>query len=176
MFCFINRWLISWSLDSPKPFPGAVKRHIRRCENCREFARASGVLDAGLSREIPGFPRESHEALETRIISTLSRNSPPGWSPRRRFTIKPLPGLAVALIIVAVAMGIVFRVIPWTSTPEAGSTPVGLAGPGVIKIPFERLASGVESPMEKEIHSLRQSISSATGFLISCLDVNIGQH
>jgi hypothetical protein len=175
MFCIIYQWMISWFLDSGKPFSRLLSRHLRRCEDCREFARASGALDARLSHETPGIPRESHEALEARIISSLTRKLPQRVSSQPRFTFKPLPAFVVALLVIAVAMGIMFRVIPLTSPPGTGSSLGELTEARVIKMPLEGLASGVESPMESEIHSLGQSLSSATEFLVSCLDVKIGQ-
>ena len=175
MFCFIYKWKISWALDSGKSLPGWVNRHIRHCKGCCEFARASGALTARLVREAPVFPRESHGSLKEEIISALTEKPEPRLSYGRRFNFRPLPAFAAVLVVAAVLVGIVSRFIPLAPTHTGGPAFNGLPESVAIKMPLQDLAGGVESPMETEMLSLEQSISSATGFLVSCLEIRIGQ-
>jgi hypothetical protein len=48
MFCSLFKFLISSSMDSDRPFPNLVARHVARCDQCREFAELAGDLDEKL--------------------------------------------------------------------------------------------------------------------------------
>jgi predicted anti-sigma-YlaC factor YlaD len=175
MFCSIYKWMISWALDSGKSLPGLVDRHIRHCESCREFARVSGALTARLVREVPGFLRERHDPLKEKIISALAEKPEPKLSYGRRFNFRLLPALAAAVVVVVLLIGIVFQVIPPAPSHTDGPAFNDLSEAVADKMPLQDLAGGVESPMETEMFSLEQSISSATEFLVSCLEIRIGQ-
>ena len=178
MFCLIYRWMISWALDSGKSLPRWVNHHMRHCEDCREFSRVSRDLTARLVREAPGFTRESHDSLKEKIIANLNEKSPAGLSPRypqHSLNFRLLPAFAAVILVGVIVIGIAFRVIPLAPTKTTGSAFTGLPESRVIKMPLQGLANGVESPIETEMHSLGQSLSAATEFLVSCLDINIGQ-
>lgn len=177
MFCFIYKWIISWTLDSGKVPPGIVNRHIDRCGSCREFARLSGLLAARLTQDAPGFLQRSHDtydSLHIKINSTLDTNSPTQLTRGRRFNFMPKPALAAALVVLAVAIAVIFQVIPFTAPGPGERSINGFSESVIVKNPLQVIQQ-VESPIESEMRSLVQSINSAAKFLVSCLDVKIGQ-
>ena len=177
MFCFIYKWIISWALDSGKGLPGAANHHIGRCSGCREYTRLSGLLATRLSQDAPGFLQRGHDSYDTlniKITSALDAKSPPQLTPMRRFYFMPKPALAAALVVLAVAIAVIFQVIPFTA-PGTGERSINDLSESIVKNPL-KVIEQVESPIESEIRSLGQSINSAAKFLVSRLDVKIGQH
>lgn len=177
MFCFIYKWMISWALDSGKGLPGAANRHIDRCSDCREFARLSGFLATRLTQDAPGFLQSGHETsdmLNIKITSALDTKTPTQLTRRQRFNFIPKPALAAALLVLAVAIAVLFQVIPFT-TPTPGERPINdLSESVTVKNPLQ-IIEKVESPIESEMRSLGRSVNSAAKFLISRLDIKIGQ-
>jgi hypothetical protein len=177
MFCFIYKWIISWVLDSGKELPGAAKRHINRCSGCREFARLSGFLAARLTQDAPEFLQKSHDTnewLNIKISSALDTKTPTHSTRRHRFNFMPKPALAAALVLVAVATAVIFLVSPFTAPAPVRPSINDFSKPITVKIPL-KVIQQVESPIESEMRSLGKSINSAAKFLVSCLDVKIGQ-
>lgn len=177
MFCLIYKWIISWVLDSGKGLPGAVNRHIDRCSSCREFARLSGSLAARLTQDAPEFLQKSHDTnewLNIKISSALDTKTPTHSIRRQRFNFMPKPALAAALVLAAVVTAVIFLVIPSTTPTPAGPSINDFSKPVTVKNPLNVVLQ-VESPIEAEMRSLEKSINSAAKFLVSCLDVKIGQ-
>ncbi|MGD2087220.1 MAG: hypothetical protein PVH61_13635 [Candidatus Aminicenantes bacterium] len=178
MFCFIYKWMISWAMDSDKRLPGIVNRHIDRCSSCREFARLSGPLATRLTQDAPGFLQKNHETndrLNVKITAALDTKTPTQLTRRQRFNFLPKPALAAVLVLAVVAIAVILQVIPFTApAPPVERSSNDLPKSVTIKNPLQILAK-VESPIESEMRSLGQSINSATKFLVSRLDVKIGQ-
>ena len=177
MFCFIYKWMISRTLDSGKRLPGVVNRHIDRCSTCSEFARLSGSLATGLTQDAPGFLQKNHDTydwLNIKITSALDTKTPTQIRRRQRFNFLPKPALAAALALVAVTIAVILQVIPFTA-PAPGENSINeLSKSVIVKNPLQVIQQ-VESPIESEMRSLGQSINSAAKFLVSRLDVKIGQ-
>ena len=175
MFCFIYRWMISQALDSGKDSAGVVTRHIQHCSACRNFYRLSQSLNHKLVREAPGFLRESNDTLNEKIISALDTRPAPRLT-KRRIRL-PIPALAAALVVVAVTVGILFQTIPVNvNTSSTNENPLNfLTEFDITHISLKDMMGRVKSPMESEMLYLKQSITSASEFLISCLDVQIGE-
>lgn len=177
MFCFIYKWIISWALDSGKGLPNAANRHIDRCSSCREFARLSGLLAVRLTGDASGFLQKSQnvdEWLNKKISAALDTKTPRQLIRRQRFNFMPKPALVAALVLAAVVIAVIFLLIPFTA-PAPGGPPINeLSQPLTVKNPLQVIEK-VESPIESEMRSLGQSINSAAKFLVSCLDVKIGQ-
>lgn len=177
MFCFIYKWIISWALDSGKGLPGAVNSHIDRCSSCREFVRLYGFLAARLIQDAPGFLQSGHDTpnmLNIKITSALDTKTPTQLPRRPRFNFMLKPALAAALLVLVVTIAVIFQVIPFTA-PSPGERPINdLSKSVTIKNPLQVIQQ-VESPIESEMRSLGQSINSAAKFLISRLDIKIGQ-
>jgi hypothetical protein len=177
MLCTIYKWMISWHLDSGKELSGTVSRHIRRCRNCREFARISSSLGQKFNRDAFGFFQRNndfHNKLDIEITSTLDERPKNRLTPKQRLHFRLIPALTAALLAVLVTSVILFQVAPLT-TSRPDKNPV-TAFPGAIftKNPLH-IVKKVESPIEAEMNKVRQSIDSAVKFLVSRLDVKIGQ-
>lgn len=175
MFCFIYKWMISRALDSYSGgpgeklrLPGVVTRHMRRCSSCGEFARLSGSFVHRLVQDGPGFLGGSNEPLDEKIISALAAEPRPVRRPRRKWLPRlsvPVPALAAALAVIVVAMGIILRVVP--TAPGISENPINDLGKSLPKL--EEILGSVESPIEKEMRSVGESIESAGEFLLACL-------
>ena len=177
MFCFIYKWMISWALDSDKALPGVVNRHIDRCGTCREFARLSGPLATRLTQDAPGFLQKNHDTngrLNIKITSALDTKTPTQLTRPQRFNFLPKPALAAALVLVVVAIAVILQVIPFTAPAPEEPSIDDLPKSVTVKNPL-RILEKVESPIEAEMRSLGQSINSAAKFLVSRLDIKIGQ-
>lgn len=175
MFCFVYKWMISWSLDSGKELPGSVNRHIVGCTSCREFARTSAELAARLTRDAPGFLQRSHDTLDSKITSALDGKPGHRLTPKRRFHFSPVPVLTAALVVLLVTIAIIFQVIPITSPAPGESSIAEPPGTAIAKNPLPILKK-IESPIESEMNKLGKSINSAAKFLVSRLDIKISPH
>jgi hypothetical protein len=179
MFCFINKWLISRSLDLGKRLPALVTRHLGHCRSCREFYRLSESISRRLSREAAEFIRKRDNRLNEKILSALTAKSTPRLAPRfprfPRFRPWPIPILAAASVVLVVAIGIVILTTP-TAAPLIDKNPLDeLSQLGIARTPLPEIAARLESPIDSEMQELRQSIRSASDFLLSCLDVQLVQ-
>jgi hypothetical protein len=177
MVCFIYRWMISQALDSGKGLTGMVTRHIHHCKACGDFYRLSQSLNHILIQEASGFLSKRHDTLNEKIISALdTKPTPtPQWT-KRRIRL-PIPAFAAALVVLAVATGIILQVIPVNvNTPRSNENLLNaLSEFDIANISLKEIIGRVESPIETEMVDLKQSITSAAEFLISCLDVKIGE-
>jgi hypothetical protein len=189
MFCFLYKWMISRALDMGRVLPTPVNRHIRRCRVCREFARFSQSLAARLVRDAPGFLRENSDTLAERMVAGLAAK--PGTEvtqkprkprklrkmPKPFFIPRPALGFAAAVVILVVSAGIIFKVIP---TPTPRTTGIdeniinNIGGPAFTETPLKGITGRLESSIEVELRSLKNSVKSAADHLYSCLDVKIG--
>lgn len=175
MFCFIYRWMISQALDSGKDLAGVVTRHSQHCSACGDFYRLSQSLNHKLVREASGFLGESNDTLNEKIISALGTRSAPRLT-KRRIRL-PIPALAAALVVLAVTVGILLQTIPVNvNTSRTNKNPLNaLTEFDIANISLKEIIGRVESPIESEMLYLKQSITSASEFLISCLDIKIGE-
>lgn len=180
MFCFIYKRLISRYLDmgnSRGEMPAFVARHVRRCDTCRKFHRLSQSLGRRLVADRSRFLRGSKnvDSLNEKIISALVTTPVP--TPRRRpvggrFRL-PVPVMAAALVVLVVTLGIIFQV--GVRAPGAGEDmAIGLEAIDFNKISLPEIVGRVESPIEAEMNSLKQSMKSAAEFISSVVDVELG--
>ena len=176
MFCNIYKWFISRSLDLGKKVPGFVSGHLRRCPACREFSRISESLNQRLADDASRFLHEStvNDSLNKKIISALAVKQRPKKTERRRFLTAPLPALAAAVVVLAIAVGIILQTIP-AKAPGTTNDMMNLSEFSITNTFFQDAVGDIESPMETEILELKQSLDSAAEFLISGLDIQINQ-
>jgi hypothetical protein len=173
MFCFINKWLISRSLDLGKRLPALVSCHLGHCRSCREFYRLSESISRRLSREAAEFIRKRDNRLNEKILSALTAKSTPRLV--SRFRPWPLPILAAASVVLVVAIGIVVLTTPGAA-PVIDKNPLDdLSQLGIARTSLPEIAARLESPIDSEMQELTQSIKSASDFLLSCVDVQLVQ-
>jgi hypothetical protein len=170
MFCSIYKWYISRSLDSGKSLPTLVSRHIRRCASCRQFAQFSESLENRLVKEVPGFLDGYDESLNGKILSTLARQPEPKRATKRRPALIPVLAAASAVLVISIA-------IVWLSLPSSGRiTPLNqLAQLRISKASFENALVKIDSPYEEELTELKQTLKSTADFLLSRVDIKIGE-
>jgi predicted anti-sigma-YlaC factor YlaD len=169
--------MISQALDSGNDLAGVVDRHIQHCSACKDFYRLSQSLNHKLVREASGFLRESNDTLNEKIISALALDTRSAPRLTKRRIRLPIPALAAALVVVAVTVGILLQTIPVNvDTSSKIENPLNtLTELDIANISLKDIIGRVESPIESEMFYLKQSITSASEFLISCLDVKIGE-
>ena len=170
MFCSIYKWYISLALDSGKPLGGLAGRHIRRCASCREFARFSESLENRCVKDVPGFLDSYNEELDKKIISSLAAQPSPKSPPRRKPALVPVLAAASALLIISI--GIVWLVLPSSNK----ITPLNqLSQLGISRTSFENALVKIDSPFEEELVELKQTLKSTADFLLSRVDIKIGE-
>jgi hypothetical protein len=152
MFCSLIKFLISSSMDSDRPFPGFVARHVSQCDQCREFAELTGDLD----EKLHAGAQESGLTLESLLPEpTANRARPVMWRPGLAFAIS----CALVLITVYVAR----QMIPGAEeVPHA--TQLGM--PSFLDTnPLE--AMPVDELFERELASLENDATAAFAHILS---------
>jgi hypothetical protein len=183
MLCFIYKWFISSALDTGKPAPGFVHHHLKRCKACHTFATRAFHLNNRLESDSDEYLQEfQRPVLQDKILAQLPSGFPAShastnWRNKRAlpgmFYIKPVFAALLALVIVITAA-------IWISIPGTGpkqTKPAILADvPPVIDKAGESLqkfAVNLESPLHKEVQSLKQAAKSTRDFFASYLDFEI---
>lgn len=185
MFCILHKWFISRSMDTARPLPRLVARHLSRCQACARFARQCLDIAARLSSE--AHLETSNEVSEELHAKILRRCRPAAGLARERTAAPrllrlPRPAVALtaaaAIVLLAVA-GVYFY--PKSAPPVEGSgvspaKPQAVAwllmprplsaGSSVIENVFQR-------PVEDEIRLLQQDGRAAVEFLLACIPLEI---
>ncbi len=200
MLCKIYRWKVSGAIDSGKPVPDAVKRHLLRCASCREFAAAAEDMGRELSREAGVLIDSPNPALEECVKASLRETAPspgdadmrvrsmrslrfawddasssgpgsaPGARPRPGFRLSPILAAAAALLVIGA--GVLYMV---RSRPQAVPEP---APAFRIEQPGKYLVAAVQkvnSPYEKEMQLWKQTLDSAAEKLKQSFDLGLGE-
>lgn len=171
MFCSLYKWFISQASDSGKPISGLVKRHVRHCTSCREYARFCYSLKGRFAQNkaelLMGFDRE----IDKKILSALDKKpvSPPVPARKPIF----IPAAAAALVIAVIAISIILLRAPQSDRMAPLNQ---LASFEVPPSSFESMLTNLEAPMDEELSTLKQTLKSTGEYLISCLDFKIGQN
>jgi len=179
MFCSIHKLLISRAVDSKKQIPAFTKRHLGRCESCREFAQLCGSLKQRFTHDTAAILKGYNKAIDQKVISALpkikesrSKLSRHGLVPnlfsKRIFLV---PSLVAASLVLVISISILFLTLP--RSKEVNS----LANISDIfnRAHPARILEKAESPLEKEYIELKETIESTAKFLVSRLDVRLGQ-
>jgi len=179
MFCSIHKLLISRAVDSKKQIPAFTKRHLGRCDSCQEFAQLCGFLKQRFATDTAAVLKGYNKAIDQKVISALpeikeSRSilSRPGQGfnlfSKRTFLV---PSLVAASLVLVISISILFMTLP--RSKEVNS----LANISDIfnRAHPARILEKAESPLEKEYIELKETIESTAKFLISRLDVRLGQ-
>ncbi|UCC39041.1 MAG: hypothetical protein JSV96_14705 [Candidatus Aminicenantes bacterium] len=170
MFCSIYKWQISRALDSRKSLSGSVAHHIRRCPSCREFAQFSESLENKCTEDMSALLNGYNGRLNAKAISALDKHPEPKPAPKRRPAL--IPVLATAAVLLVVSISILWIIIPSSNKV----TPLNqLSELGITKTSFENMLGKVGSPFEEEFVELKQTMKSTANFLISRIDVRIGE-
>jgi hypothetical protein len=179
MFCSIYKWKISQAMDSGKPVSSNVKRHMVKCDSCREYAEFCSSLKPKFIQDkqytLEDFDQGMNEKIMAAIPEKAEMVSETGKKPRLHLwpSRRPalIPSLAAAVFVLVIVIGLLFFILPRPKqTPPIGqiSTLISAASPGDV-------LSKVESPLEKEYTELKRAFESTSKYLISSLDLRIGQ-
>ena len=171
MFCSLNKWLLSRSLDKNKSLPASVQRHIHHCSACSDFADFSTSLKLRFDNDKNLIPQGNNHLLAERIKTSLSTISK---KPVTTHISKPktffIPVFTAAATIFIIALSIFFLTIPWGDRAETG---MGSTGINLSTINFQDFISKIDSPYEEEFLELKNTMRSTADFLISCFDIKL---
>jgi hypothetical protein len=170
MFCSLYKWFISHAQDSGKPISGLVRRHLRGCSACREFVRASESIIQKSTQDTAAILKGHDRALDEKIISGLSK-APPSKRPSARKPVL-IPAVAAASAVIIITIGIILFTSPQSSPLDPLQAIYGF---DINQTSLEEKIVSIESPLEEEFQSLRQTLSSTATFLISCLEQSTGE-
>lgn len=170
MFCPLYKWFISQAADSGKPVSGLLRRHLRRCASCQEFAQFSESLPQRSAQDTGDILKGHDGALDEKIKSGLSKAS----ESRKPSAGKPV---LIPVVVAASALLIITISIIWLTTPK--SSPLDplktIYDFDINQASLEKKIVSIESPLEEEIQGLKQTLSSTAKFLVSSLEQGIGE-
>ncbi len=169
MFCSVYKWFISQAVDSGKPVSGLVRRHLRGCAACQEFAQFSESIMKRIAQDTGDILKGHDGALDKKIISGLSR-PPESRAPAARRPIL-IPAVAAASAII-ITVGIILLTTPKPSPLDPLKAVYEF---DISQASLEKRIVNIESPLEEEFQGLRQTLSSTANFLISCLEQSVGE-
>ena len=170
MFCSVYKWLISQALDSGKNVSKPVSRHLRHCSSCREFAAFCGELKEKATQEKIDFLDKADEALNKKIISSLAKDTATSEAISRKPFLRPV--LAAASMALIIFSGIfIFNTINKDRSTPSGS----LFSLSAVDVPVENVLGKIDSPIQDEILSLKETMRIASEFLYACVDPKLGQ-
>lgn len=179
MFCSINKWIISRSVDTGRPLPGRVKNHLQRCNSCREFAAFCTSIRPKLIQDKNIILEKADKALTKKILSGIPVDitEKTGLENKTRFRKRAprrpvlIPSLSAALVVLGILGGILF----FTHPRPQDTNPLGQLSALVKAASPEDVLSRIESPLETEYEELKRALDSTTRFLLSSLDFRLGQ-
>jgi hypothetical protein len=183
MVCFIHKWFVSSALDTGKPLPGLVRKHLKNCNECHAFAASADHLHQQLDTDTPTFLSSfSHQKLQEKIVSglplrfpttTKSRGSDDSIFKTGVFFLRPT--IAAVLAIVILVTGVWWfnsqrNTSNTTQQAILNKVPpvINKAGDSLIKF-----AVNLESPLHQEAKSLKEAAKSTKEFFASYLNLKI---
>ena len=114
MKCMITRAIISFCIDFDRGLPTFCQRHIRLCDECRDFAAFTGGVEAGLTAVDPAS-------------SMRLRSEPSPSAQEIAFFSRALPvAAALALLLI---LGLLMGTLPGRSGRDQGeqyTTPLAM--------------------------------------------------
>jgi len=179
MFCSIHKLLISRAVDSKKQIPAFTKRHLGWCDSCQEFAQLCGSLKQRFTHDTSAILKGYNKAIDQKVISALpeikesrSTLSRPGLVSnlfsKRTFLV---PSLVAASLVMVISISILFLTLPRSKEVNSLANISDIFNRAHPALILEK----AESPLEKEYIELKETIESTAKFLISRLDVRLGQ-
>lgn len=166
MLCWFFRLMISDAADRNRPPGPMTRRHLRRCEGCRQFLQDCRLLDVRLRADTAGLKQLSGR-LRGKTPASLGRAS------RRRHTVPVRLAVATAACIAGITM-VGALVLPRTTEPHPQPTKaIHAAAPAGVDLDLATVWTNVvERPLAGEIGRLRTDTESGVRFLVACLSVN----
>ena len=181
MMCLLIRRLISRAEDRGAPLPGPAERHVARCEACREFARSTASLGERLAAEVPSVLDRAPETRLDAVFAAGPAGPARATGGTRRFrprlvALRPVPAVAAALAVAAVALVLFFRVPPRRpAAPPSAEAPVlaGLRSIAAARAGFPTAIGGAEATLAGERAVLERSVLSTLEYLQAQLNIRI---
>ena len=167
--CFVHRWNISRALDSGKSLGNLTKRHLVRCENCRDFSQLGEEMGRRLTEDAASLLSDVRPGLGEKVRRVVDEQErAPSLSFSKRLQMRPVLAGAVALAVVGVSL-------IWL----ARSRPAGMPQLDPIfklKAPTTYLESALqraESPYQEEILELKKTLKSTADYLAARFDIGL---
>jgi len=130
------------------------------------------MLNQQLFSEGRELLRENQSDLNQRLISAFKHQRTPVKSKANRRLF--IPVFASAVVLLFVAFGVIFQLIPTSSSPSDGGSLNVVSQINFKGEVWSDYFNNLESPFQSEVNGLRESVESASEFLMACLDFKIG--
>ena len=170
MLCFIHKWNLSRAFDSGKPLDRRTKRHLVRCETCREFSRLGEEIGRRLYEDAASLARDARPGLGDKVRQALGEpGQTPSLSLPKRLRLRPVLAAAVALAVIGVSIIWMVRSRP-ARMPQLDP---------LFRLETQRayLLSALqraESPYQAEILELKKTLKSTADYLAARFDIGLG--
>lgn len=177
MLCWFYRWKMSDIFDGDGSLSDRCRRHLLRCNRCREFFKTSIALGEQLSLEAtltcPDVPAQLRQRIALTVSSSNRKTPKPSFGIRRR--------VAVACVAAAVLMTALFAV---TAHRRNGSdlevAPVSAMLQSIFytdemtvdNLP-ESVGGFIERPLAGQLETIAKQTEFAVKFLIACTTVEM---
>jgi len=174
MLCSIHKWNISRALDSGKPLAGLTKRHLARCESCREFSRLGEEMRRRLADEAASLLSDARPGLDERVrrvVREPALASIPYASQPRRLWMRPV--LAAAFTLAVIGVGLIWMVRSRPSGMPPLDPLLKLDAPRAY---IESALQRAESPYQEEILKLKKTFKSTAEYLAARFDTGLGEN
>lgn len=127
--CWIYQRLISLRMDSAKPLPRRLERHLRSCPACRCFRQTHAALGRQLRAEASAERQPAPPFMRARVLAALERRGP---GDQRQRLLRP--AWAGGLALAAVGILLVFALHRPPPTPSGRPS---VAAPPVLALAAE---------------------------------------
>jgi len=161
---------VSKALDSGKPYSDRVKHHLNRCTSCREFVKFSERLQTKTAAAKPDFSRGYSTSLPHRVMANL--DTLPASKSKRGLQRYLVPVTTSAVLILAVSASVLFLTSPRNVALEPLDELLPLSQ---AQTNLGDTLKKLDSPLETEYQSLKNTVEATTEYLISRFDIKLGQ-
>jgi len=167
MRCGLVKWQVSRAADTGKPLSRFARRHMARCQDCRNFERLSHSLN-GLA-EIPML-LQSDESYKHRILDVIHRAPQEVAVAKPSFLVRWRPAFVGASLAFVLALGVLWIAGPFRAT---GSTLGGFKDMDIS--PIKKIFSEVESPYKEEFEEINKGLDSVASSIKSFFNTRFSE-
>ena len=124
MMCRITRWFISQSIDSNRPMPGRIDRHLAGCPRCKIFMQTTDVLTQRLVEDAPGI--RDYAELSIALDETIQNGGGPRVLGRLHAEAPKIPRIAMTTMSSTSVKPAFLRIYPPSSDGDIYRIPWGV--------------------------------------------------
>jgi hypothetical protein len=178
MFCWFYKFMISHVQDGGGSPSGITKKHIRRCEDCRQFYKTCQSLGERLTREA----EISCTRLSMRLSEHILRAIPGRCTEAQKVGMKFWISAVAACLALILLIGALLLVVRPSGRDDIQPGRLQMAiAIQELRTVYEQVGQDlqiirpgiIEKPLANEFKCLTNDTQSAVRFLVACVDVDI---